>query len=52
MKDISLRMGVDAPYTQKYKTRLCQAGIIEQPRRGIVKYAVPYLREYLQKESG
>ena len=52
LKDISSRMGVEAAYTQKYKTRLCQAGIIEQPRRGIVKYAVPYLREYIQKDFG
>ena len=50
MKDISFRMHVEASYTQKYKTRLSQAGIITQPRRGIVQYAVPYLHEYFRKE--
>ena len=34
---------------QTYKRRLIQAGIINQPRRGVVQFAVPYLREYLNK---
>ncbi len=51
LKDISLRMHVEASYTQKYKTRLSQAGIITQPRRGIVQYAVPYLHEYFRKKQ-
>ncbi len=50
LKDVSLRMNVESSYTQKYKTRLSQAGIITQPRRGIVQYAVPYLREYFLAE--
>ena len=35
--------------TQTYKRRLIQAGIINQPRRGVVPFAVPCLREYLYK---
>ena len=34
---------------QTYKRRLIQAGIITQPRRGVVQFAVPYLRDYLYK---
>ena len=34
---------------QTYKRRLIQAGIIDQPRRGAVRFAVPYLRDYLYK---
>lgn len=34
---------------QTYKRRLIQAGIIHQPRRGVVQFAVPYLREYLYR---
>lgn len=51
LKDISLRMNAEPSYTQKYKTRLSQAGIITQPRRGVVQYAVPYLREFFQSET-
>ena len=46
VKDIALRLHVDSSYIQRYKTRLSQAGVITQQRRGYVKYAVPYLREY------
>ena len=46
IKDICARLGVDSAYTQRYKSRLSQAGVISQPRRGYVKYEVPYLREY------
>ena len=45
--EIATRLGVDSSYTQRYKTRLIQAGIIEQKRRGYVEFAVPYLKEYL-----
>lgn len=46
VKSIAERMGVDSSYTQRYKTRLIQAGVIEQKKRGYVQYAVPYLQEY------
>ena len=35
---------------QTYKKRLSQAGVINQPRRGVVQFAVPYLRDYLYQE--
>lgn len=49
IKDICARLGVDSAYTQRYKSRLSQAGVISQPRRGYVQYEVPFLREYFIK---
>ena len=43
-------LGVSDAYTQIYKRRLVQAGVIDQPKRGKVRFAVPYLREYLVEE--
>ena len=37
---------------QTYKRRLIQVGIIQQPRRGKLSFAVPYLRNYLYKNYG
>ena len=45
---LSERMGVSQEYIQQYKRRLIQAGMIRQPRRGIICFAVPYLKDYLQ----
>jgi len=50
VNDIAKRMGVSNQYVQTYKRRLIQAGIIEQPRRGKLRIAVPYLKEYLKNE--
>lgn len=43
------RLHCSSSLAQTYKRRLIQAGIIQQPRRGVVRFAVPYLREYLYK---
>lgn len=51
VKALADRLRVDAAYIQRYKTRLIQSGIIRQPRRGYVAYAVPYLQEYFQNEK-
>lgn len=51
VKEIGSLLGVDSSYVQRYKTRLSQAGIIQQKRRGFVEFAVPYLREYLQTDE-
>lgn len=48
MKSICSRMEVDPAYANIYKTRLIQAGIISQTGRGLVEFAVPYLRDYLR----
>ena len=49
MTDIASRMQVKPDYAQRYKTRLREAGVILQERRGEVKYAVPYLKDYFRK---
>ena len=51
MKDISTRLGVDSSYANRYRTRLIQADIIRQKRRGFVEFAVPYLRDYLYENK-
>ncbi|MBM6778779.1 AAA family ATPase [Collinsella tanakaei] len=47
--NIAARMGVTQDYAQKYRRRLLDAGVIEQVRRGYVRYAVPYLDSYLRR---
>lgn len=51
MMDVAERMGVTPDYAQKYRRRLIEAGIIDAPRRGVVRFAVPYLADYLRSES-
>ena len=51
IKDIGKRLGTDSAYVQRYKSRLLQAGVITQSKRGIVEYAVPYLKEYFRTLS-
>ena len=43
------RLNCTNSLAQTYKRRLIQAGIISQPRRGRVQFAIPYLKEYLYK---
>lgn len=51
MADIAGRMGVTPDYAQKYRRRLIGAGVIDAPRRGMVAFAVPYLRDYLRESA-
>lgn len=51
MADVAQRMGVSADYAQKYRKRLIDAGVIEAAGRGRVRFAVPYLADYLRKEA-
>ena len=50
ISDITARLKVKPDYTQRYKTRLIDAGIITQERRGEVKFAIPYLKDYIRSE--
>lgn len=45
---IAERMNVSSAYAQLYKRRLVDAGVIEQPRRGIVRITIAFLKEYLR----
>lgn len=51
MRDIAERMGATSDYAQKYRRRLLDAGVIERARRGYVRFAVPYLADYLRCET-
>ncbi|MBQ9058877.1 MAG: ATP-binding protein [Atopobiaceae bacterium] len=45
--EIAERLGTTPDYAQKYRIRLIDSGVIESHRRGYVRFAVPYLAEYL-----
>ena len=47
ISEIAERLGCTSSFAQTYKRRLLQAGLIEQHRRGKVRFAVPYLAEYI-----
>lgn len=51
VSDIAARLGVDANYTNRYRRRLLDAQLIAAPRRGLVDFEVPYLREYLREHG-
>jgi hypothetical protein len=44
------RLGVSQPYAQKYRRRLVEAGVISVSGHGEIRFAVPYLNEYLRGE--
>lgn len=44
---VARRMGVRPDYAQQYRTRLLRAGIIEAPQRGLVRFTIPGLGDYL-----
>ena len=46
---VAERLGVSAQHAGVYRSRLLAAGVIEQAGRGYVRFAIPYLGEYLQK---
>lgn len=48
ISDIAGRLSVSNEYAQRYKKRLIDAGVISQPRRGAVEFAVPLLADYLR----
>ena len=45
---IAARMGESDKYASVYRGRLIDAGIIYAPSRGLVEFAIPWLREYLR----
>ena len=49
--DLNYLQNVSSAYVQTYKRRLMQAGVIESPGRGLVRFAIPYLKKYLQEDS-
>jgi len=47
--DIITRMGVSAAAAGQYRLRLIRQGVIEEFGRGKVRFALPLLREYMEK---
>ena len=47
ISDVIDRLHCSSSFAQTYKRRLIHAGVIEQYRRGEIRFAVPYLKEYL-----
>jgi hypothetical protein len=46
--DVARRLGVDLNYTSVYRQRLIAAQMIEPAGRGLVRFTLPYLGEYLR----
>lgn len=51
LKDITKRTGKSPSNTRVYKRRLLEAGVIEEERRGEVRFELPMLREYLKAKA-
>lgn len=51
LSDIIARLECTSSFAQSYKRRLIQAGVVEQHKRGMVRFATPYLRDYLMSEE-
>ena len=49
IRDVAEKLGIRPDSANNHRRRLLDAGIIESPRRGEVRCAVPYLAEYLVK---
>lgn len=45
------RMKVSPAYIQRYRRRLLDADMITIPRRGLIDFALPYMREYLREHG-
>jgi AAA ATPase-like protein len=46
--DIARRLGVDLNYTSVYRQRLIEAQMIEPAGRGVLRFTLPYLADYLR----
>ena len=51
ISEIAKSLGVTPEYAQQYRRRLIDAGVVEQVRRGVVAFSIPYLHDYLRKEN-
>lgn len=51
MTDITGILNCTGAFAQTYKRRLIHAGVIDQPRRGMIRFAVPYLQSYLSEQN-
>ncbi|MDR2114725.1 MAG: hypothetical protein LBO75_05540, partial [Bifidobacteriaceae bacterium] len=47
--DLAKRLGVTTSYISRYRARLITAELIEPAGHGLVRFAIPFLAEYLRK---
>ena len=52
ISDVAKRMGVESRYASKYRSRLLAEGVIEQVARGVVRFALPEFKAFVQEELG
>jgi len=52
MSDITKRLNVSSAQTGQYRLRLIKQGVIEEYGRGIVRFALPLLKNYLVRNYG
>lgn len=50
LADIAKRMGKGANYASTYKTRLLSLGAIDESDEGVLDFAIPLLRDYLEEK--
>lgn len=48
--DLPARLGKSSSHVSNYKRRLLEQGVIEEPRRGVLTFALPGFRAYLEEE--
>ena len=48
---IAKRLGRGSSYISTYKKRLLEAGVIEEPERGMLAFALPRFREYIRRRT-
>lgn len=48
---ITKRLGRGSSYISTYKKRLLEAGVIEEPERGVFTFALPGFREYIKHRA-
>jgi len=48
-KDVGARTGMSSGNVSTYKKRLLERGVIDEVGRGSFRFALPFMREYLQE---
>lgn len=48
-EDLMKRLGKTSSYVSTYKKRLLEAGVIEEPQRGMFTFALPGMRDYMRE---
>ena len=52
MGDIAQRLGRSPSYASQYRRRLLEQGVIEECERGVVRFALPMMRAFLEERDG